>query len=132
MEIQDAFEQVVKGDLGQKKEEAPAEKKEQPMVVPSLVEEEKQSPPAKSQQPEPSFGQKAASIIGMLTSKVKTQIGALLPAKKEGFDEDEHILPEKAKKGKKNTLFTIEDETASLKPNESTSPTTQPQILKKA
>ena len=114
MEIRDAFEDVIKGNTSpqseSKKEPAAAA---HPQEVPAVISAGPQTAPDKEAA---TLGQKAADLFSKLTSKV----GSLLsPGSEEAQKESPSDSPSKRQK---SLMFSIDEESASLKPKETSSP----------
>lgn len=104
MDIKDPFEDVVDGN----------KPKETNEVKPKKFEELVSPGPSEPQQKEESLGEKASGLFNKIASKV----GSLLDSRKE--DEKKASPPPKKFKEK---VFVIDEEAASLRPEEHTSPT---------
>eukprot|EP00826_Nyctotherus_ovalis_P045127 TRINITY_DN4951_c0_g1_i26.p2 TRINITY_DN4951_c0_g1~~TRINITY_DN4951_c0_g1_i26.p2 ORF type:complete len:167 (+),score=51.58 TRINITY_DN4951_c0_g1_i26:150-650(+) len=105
MDLKDPFEDVVQGNVPQEREDIKAQPKKFEELVSAGPSEHKK---------EFDLGKKASGLFNKLTSKV----GSLLDSRKE--EEKEKSSPPKRAKDK---MFIIDEETASLKPKEQTSPT---------
>jgi len=105
MDIKDPFEDALQGNQPQDTGEHKPPKKFEELVSPG---------PSEPQQKEASLGEKASGLFNKFASKV----GSLLDPRKE--EEKGTSSPSKRAKDK---MFVIDEETASLRTNENTSPT---------
>lgn len=105
MDIKDPFEEVVQGNVPQEHDNSKAQ--------PKKLEELVSAGPSESKK-ELNLGEKASGFLNKLASKV----GSLLDSRKE--EEKGKTSPPKRAKDK---MFIIDEEMASLNPNEQTSPT---------